>query len=108
MEELDEGEIEARSWLMRADGKQHSLSESSEMMIADDDLLRVVDELYSAGATRVTVLRVEIDDDWEDASRLRITLPDDPEARSRVLTIHSRMLREYETCWDPEEDHGQP
>ena len=40
--------IEALSWLERSDGKERTISDSSETFICSEDALKLVRELYAA------------------------------------------------------------
>ncbi len=99
--------VEALAWLEQEDGKERAISESSEQQIAGDDLLRLVRELYAAGALEVRAVGLEVMDDFEDGNALEITLPQDREERRALFAIQSRVLRDIESVYDQDEEHGQ-
>lgn len=99
--------IEALSWLERSDGKERTISDSSETFICSEDALKLVRELYAAGATEVLVRDIEVEDDFEDASSLKVSLPKDPKARATLFTIEARVLQEMGSCFDSDGEKGQ-
>lgn len=99
--------LEALSWLEQSDGKDRTISEDSETMFTTQEGLNLVRELYSAGAIKVLVQKVEIGDDHEDASGLTVMLPKDPNARAALFAIEARVLVEMDSVFDPAGERGQ-
>ena len=99
--------VEALSWLERSDGKERTISEDSETLLSSEDALKLVRELYAAGATEVLVRDIEVEDDFEDAGSLKVSLPKDPKARAILFTIEARILQEMGSSFDPEGEQGQ-
>lgn len=64
-------------------------------------------ELYAAGAVEVLVLDICVEDEFEDAGRIEVTLPKDPGMRAALFSIEARALREMNTPFDPEGEQGQ-
>lgn len=99
--------VEALSWLESEDGRERIVSEDSETFLSTEDALRLVRELYAAGAAEVLAHEVSVDDDFEDASSLLVALPSDPAARAALFAIEARALREMGSVFDSEGDRGQ-
>ena len=99
--------MEALSWLERSDSKERIISEDSGMLLSSEDALKLVRELYAAGATEVLVRDIEVEDDLEDASSLVVNLPKDPKARAALFVIEARVLEEMGSSFDPEGEKGQ-
>lgn len=103
----DTDSIEALAWLERSDGKERTISEDSETFLGTKDALRLVRELYAAGATEVLAQDVTIEYEFEDASSLTVLLPKDKEARAALFAIETRALREMGSPSEPEGEQGQ-
>lgn len=86
--------IEALSWSERSDGKERTVSEDSDTRLWTEEALRLVRELYLAGATEVLAQDVTGEDDFEDASGLMVMLPKDLKARAALFAIEARALRD--------------
>lgn len=98
---------EAREWLSR---NGHPAPLASNRFDAAPEAGRFVEQLYSAGATRVVVHDI-VDDELEMAQggpyadALVVRLPDEMEQRARVLGIANReAVREG---FEPDRDMGQ-
>lgn len=86
--------IEALSWLERSDGKERTVSEDSDTRLWTEEALRLVRELYLAGATEVLAQDVTVEDDFEDGCGLMAMLPKDLKARAALFAIEARALRD--------------
>ena len=99
--------LEALAWLEQSDGKERTISEDSETRLWPAEALGLVRELYAAGAVEVLVLDVYVEDEFEDASKLQVMLPEDPGARAALFGIEARALGEMGSPFDPEGEQGQ-
>ena len=99
--------VEALAWLEQQDGKERMISESSEDLIMGDDLLRLVQELYTAGAVEIRVCGLTIEEEFEDGNSLEIILPQDEEARAKLFSIQGRVLHDINSAFDQSKEHGQ-
>ena len=98
--------FEALAWLEQKDGIWRNVGDSSERL-TPEDTLRIVQELYEAGATEVLALGIELLDEIESGSGLRVVLPCDPAARARVFEVQARVVRETGSPFEPDLDKGQ-
>ena len=107
MASQEEDSVEALSWLETGDGKERTLSEDSDTFLSGEQLLRLVHQLYAAGATEVRACRVTVEYEFEDASSLWVKLPPDPAARAALFVIETETLREMGSPFDPAGEQGQ-
>lgn len=98
---------EALAWLEQNDGKERRISDNSEDQLAGDDLLRLVKELYEAGAVEVRVTGLTIEDDFEDGDGLEILLPEGQAERAELFALAGRVLREISSAFDQDTEQGQ-
>jgi hypothetical protein len=99
--------VEALSWLERTDGKDRTVSQDSSTRLWAEDALKLVRELYAAGASKVLAQELVVEYEFEDASSLRVVLPKDQASRSALFAIEARALREMESPFDAEGERGQ-
>lgn len=93
---------EAKKWFAkRPEGTARTLGElrTTEESVAE------VDELYRAGAVKVTLVDIDYYDEDENTGKLVVTLPKDLQARAKVLAWCAKWARA--TGYDPETDIGQ-
>lgn len=107
MIDQDDESREALAWLEQQDGKERSISDSSEDQIVGGDLLRLVKELYDAGAVEVRVTGLTIEEDDEDGDGLEITLPQGPAEREKLFAIAGRVLHAIHSAFDQDTEQGQ-
>ncbi len=98
--------VEALSWLQQADNKRRNVGDSSECL-TPEDTLRLVQELYEAGAPEVLAQDVEVDEEVESGNSLKVTLPQAPQSRAVLFAIEERVLRDTNSAFDPEGEQGQ-
>lgn len=103
----EEDSVEALSWLETGDGKERTLSEDSDTFLSGEQLLRLVHQLYTAGAAEVRACRVTVEYEFEDASSLRVKLPPDPAARAVLFVFEAKALHEMGSPFDPAGEQGQ-
>ena len=103
----DDKSREALAWLEQQDGKERRISDSSEDQIVGDDLLRLVRELYEAGAVEVRVTGLMTEEDFEDGDGLEITLPQGQAERTKLFAIAGRVLRDIGSAFDQDTEQGQ-
>jgi len=107
---LDEEEyvesVEALSWLEKADGKERDIREDPSSMLDLNASLRIVRNLYSAGAVAVYALDVIIGQDYEFAQSIKVMLPTDNAKRDALFTIGVQALREMESPYDEVDTGG--
>lgn len=105
--EDDIDSIEALSWLEQPDGKDRTVGEDSAACLHTEDVLRLVRELYAAGATVVVAQIAVAEYEFEEASSLTVTLPLNHSKRSALFDIEARALREMGSGLGPEGERGQ-
>ncbi len=88
---------EARDWLA-ADPKKHVLWKGDRASIA-----RLVDDLYEAGATKVSAVEISKESTFELAATFVCTLPIEREARRKLFEVHNRFWKSYLSDDDPED-----
>ncbi len=103
----EEDSVEALSWLETSDGKERTLSEDSDTFLSTEQTLRLVHQLYAAGAAQVRACRVTVEYEFEDASSLWVKLPPDPAARAALFALEADALREIGSPFDPAGEQGQ-
>jgi hypothetical protein len=103
----DLGNLDALKWIDRKDGKERGISENSFVRIVDAEFRELVRQLYDAGAAGVVVMDVTDYGDTEDGSHLKVTLPDDVNAREKLFEIEKSALAKMGSSFIPEGDHGQ-
>lgn len=100
-------DVEALSWLQRNDGKERTISQDSSTRLWSEDALKLVRELYAAGATEVLAQELVVEYEFEDASSLKVMLPKDQPSRAALFAIEACALREMESPFDAEGERGQ-
>ena len=99
--------VEALSWLEQSDGKERTVGEDSVACLHTEDALRLVRELYAAGATKVLAQIAEVEYEFEEATTLTVMLPQDPDKRAALFAIEVRVLREMGSPFDPAGEQGR-
>lgn len=107
MKTQEEDSVEALSWLETGGGKERTLSEDSDTFLNGEQALRLVRQLYAAGAAQVRACRVTVEYEFEDASSLWVKLPTDPAARAALFALEANALREMGSPFDPAGEQGQ-
>jgi hypothetical protein len=100
---------EARAWLALEDGVSRTLGQSDSVSLCR----AFVEELYAAGAIRVTATemdRYELDEldgvtYHENTGRLVVELPVDPARRKKLFRVEAKVARGV--GFDPTDDVGQ-
>lgn len=69
--------------------------------LRDRGALRLVRELYAAGATEVAAQSAAVEYEFEKASGLTVVLPNDPGKRAALFVIEARVLREMGSPFEP-------
>ena len=105
--EDDIDSVEALSWLEQSDGKERMVGEDSVGCLHTEDALRLVRELYAAGATEVSAQIAVVEHEFEEASSLTVMLPQDRGKRAALFGIEARVLREMGSSLDPAGERGQ-
>lgn len=95
--------VEALSWLEQPDGKDRTIGSDSAACLHTEDALRLVRELYAAGATAVVTVEYE----FENASSLTVVLPQDRGKRAALFAIEVRALHELGSSLEPAGERGQ-
>jgi len=99
--------FEALSWLEQPDGKDRTVGDDSIACLHTEDVLGLVRELYAAGATQVVAQIAVVEYEFEEASSLTVTLPQDRGKRAALFAIEARVLREMGSSLDPAGEQGQ-
>ena len=99
--------VEALSWLEQADGKERNIGANGGDCLSTEDALKLVQELYAAGATEVVAKIVVAEYEFEEASGLTVVLPQDLEKRMALFAIEARALREMGSTLASEGERGQ-
>ena len=99
--------VEALSWLEQADGKERTVGEDSAACLHTEDAVRLVRELYAAGAVEVVARIALVEYEFEEASGLTVMLPRDREKRVALFGIAARVLREMGRSVGPDGERGQ-
>lgn len=99
--------VEALSWLKQADGKERTINVNGGACLSTEDALKLVQELYAAGATEVVARIVAVEYEFEEASGLAVELPQDREKRMALFAIEARALREMGSTLDSDGEQGQ-
>lgn len=99
---------EALTWLQQGGGEEEwrNVGDSSERPSAEASL-RLVRELYAAGAAQVRVVGRYLDEEGESADYLEILLPQDAAARGALFEMQRRLMRDTGSPFDPAEEQGQ-
>ena len=92
--------VEALSWLEKADGKERDIRDDPDTLLDLEASLRLVREIYDAGATEVLAVNVIIGDDFEFGQGIRVILPQDPAKQEALYTLGLRVLQDIESSWD--------
>ena len=98
---------EALAWLQQDETEEWRTVGDSSERLTHEDALRLVQELYSAGAIQVLVVGKYLDEEGESADYLEVMLPQNAEARNVLFRIQSRVLRDTDSAFDPDEEQGQ-
>lgn len=77
------------------------MGEGSAACLQKDEALRLVHELYAAGATEVVARVAVVEYEFEVASGLTVMLPQDHGKRAALFGIEARALREMGNSLDP-------
>ena len=88
---------EAKAWLA-VDAAQHHLWKASRPEVA-----KLVDDLYAAGATRVTMAGISRDGAVERSALIVVSLPDAADARAKILETHNEYWRQALGSDEPED-----
>src|SRR5438105_13365671 len=88
----DPNHLEALGWLRHQDGRERTIGDSSEDMDGPTSL-RFVEDLYARGAVEVTAIDVDDEDVLETTSTLIVQMPEDAQARKRLLEVEARIAR---------------
>ncbi len=99
--------VEALSWLEQSDGKDRTVGDDSAACLRTEDALRLVCELYAAGAVEVVAQVVTVEYEFEEASSLTVVLPQDQGKRAALFAIEVRALRELGSSLEPAGERGQ-
>jgi hypothetical protein len=103
---MDILETEALAWLEQTDDKVRNVGDSSDNL-TPEDTLRLVKELYAAGAECVLAYRIEVDEYDESGDSLKIILPKETSKREALFAFQKRVLTETGSPYDPESEQGQ-
>lgn len=107
MASQEEDSVEALSWLETGDGKERTLSEDSDTFLSTEQTLRLVRQLYAAGAAEVRAGQVTVEYEFEDARSLWVKLPPDPSIRVVLFALEAEALREMGSPLAPAGEQGQ-
>ena len=99
--------VEALSWLEQPDGKDRTVGEDSAACLNTEDALKLVRELYGAGAVAVVARIAVVEYEFEEASSFIVVLPDDESKRAALFDIEARTLHEMGSSLDAEGERGQ-
>ena len=99
--------VEALSWLLKADGKERDIREDPETMLDLAASLRIVQQLYAAGAVEVRAINVAIGDDFEFGQGIEVLLPQDRVKQEAIYAVGVRALQEMEWPWDDVDRNGE-
>ena len=99
--------VEALSWLEQADGKERTIGMNGGTCLSTEEALKLVQELYAAGATEVVAKIVVAEYEFEEASGLTVVLPLDREKRMALFAIAARVLKEMGSTLEAEGEQGQ-
>ncbi len=105
--EDDIDSVEALSWLEQADGKERTVGQGSDACLSAQASLKLVRELYAAGATEVVVQIAAVEYEFEEAVGLTVVLPQDPDKRTALFAIRACVLREMGSSLAPTGERGQ-
>jgi len=89
---------EARQWLK--DSSRHLIFKGDRK-----EVVKLVEDFYKAGATKVFICDIESHDGNDYAGGLLIVLPKDSDARGKVFKVAEKADTAFEN--DPTKDEGQ-
>lgn len=96
---LGGGKREARDWLK---------DDSHTIFFGDKaQAVKLVDDLYAAGAGEVVVTGFDKPEDPKVASGIGVTLPAEPEARKKIFYLQAQYLKDAGSATSPMSDIGQ-
>ena len=99
--------VEALAWLEQADGKDRTVGEDGGTCLSTKDALRLVRELYAAGATEVLARISTVEYEFEEAAGLTVVLPQDWGQRAALFSVGARVMREMGSGRELAADQGQ-